>query len=287
MNAFVIVHFGDKIKYLELEIYLSINLRKNTKYDIIYLYSINDTPKSFVTIMETYCTHTIPYDDKNITLDIKDSKSVYTHFNALRTCNFLFAYQLIQYSKICIIESDMIILNNIDSIFDLETPTILTYFNRDEMLYNNKININKSETIEECDKISKANGGIMIFRPSIIQYNLLLSNLKIIINKYCMYPNETLFMISYDYIYNLPYKYNGIKYHLNIVSTLFNVDMKIYLSILHMNSTEYKHIHIIRDNYLDDIKKKNKLLYYFINLYKNKYYKKYNNMITNKINSLL
>ena len=31
MNAFVLIHFGDKLKYLELEIYTVIMLRKNTK----------------------------------------------------------------------------------------------------------------------------------------------------------------------------------------------------------------------------------------------------------------
>jgi hypothetical protein len=236
--------------------------------------------------MKTYCTHTIPYDDKNITLDIKDSKSVYTHFNALRTCNFLFAYQLIQYKKICIIESDMIILNNIDSIFELKTPAILTYYNRDNIMTNNKICINYNKTIEECNTGSTANGGIMIFEPSLDKYNLLLINLQIIIEKVCMYPNETLFLISNDYIYNLPYKYNGVKYHLNIISNLFTIDMKKYLSILHINSTQYKHIDIIRDNYLDKIKKKNKLLYYFVNFYKNKYYKKYNNIIKDNISKI-
>ena len=66
MNAFVLVHFGDKQKYLELEIYFIKNLRENTKNDIIYLYSIIDTPKTFINIMKKYCDHVIPYDDNNI-----------------------------------------------------------------------------------------------------------------------------------------------------------------------------------------------------------------------------
>lgn len=86
--AFVMVHFGDKPKYLELEIYLSIMLRKNSKNDIIYLYSITDTPKLFINIMKKYCTHVIPYDDNNITYNIKNFTSIYQHFNTLRTCNF-------------------------------------------------------------------------------------------------------------------------------------------------------------------------------------------------------
>ena len=126
MNAFVLVHFGDKVKYLELEIYLCINLRKNTKYDIIYLYSINDTPIKFVNIMKKYCNYTIPYDDNNITYNVPFS-SFYSHFNTLRTCNFIFAYQLTQYKKLCLLESDMIITGNIDDIFNLKTPSILVY----------------------------------------------------------------------------------------------------------------------------------------------------------------
>lgn len=37
MYAFVLVHFGDKPKYLELEIYSALMLKDNTKYDIIYI----------------------------------------------------------------------------------------------------------------------------------------------------------------------------------------------------------------------------------------------------------
>jgi len=38
MNAFVLIHFGDKTKYLELEILFCINLRKYTDHDIIYCF---------------------------------------------------------------------------------------------------------------------------------------------------------------------------------------------------------------------------------------------------------
>ena len=51
MNAFVINHFGNNIKYLRYEIYFLYMLRNNTKNDIVYLYSINDTPNKYIEII--------------------------------------------------------------------------------------------------------------------------------------------------------------------------------------------------------------------------------------------
>ena len=47
-NAFAIIHFGKNPVYLELELYFFKMLRQYTNNDILYLYSLNDTPKSFV-----------------------------------------------------------------------------------------------------------------------------------------------------------------------------------------------------------------------------------------------
>jgi hypothetical protein len=49
--------------------------------------------------------------------------------------------------------------------------------------------------------------------------------------------------------------------------------MKEYISIVHMNAKEHKHVDIIRDNWLEKIKDK-KLLYYFVSYFKKKYYNK-------------
>lgn len=294
MYAFVLIHFGNKPKYLELEIYSAMMLKNNTKYDIIYLYSINDTPQKFIETMKKFCTKVIPFDDKGITYEIKNFKSIYSHFNTLRTCDFLFAYKLIEYKKVCIIESDIIILKNIDDIFTLKTPAVLTYYNINKILENYKINLNTNKNLNDCSVKSYINGGVMLIKPSISKYNLLLENIKKIILNNCIYPNETLFVISNNVIYNLPYKYNGVQFNLNKYSKLFKIDMKKYLSTVHVNSSEYKHIDIIRDEYLNKFKKSNdnnkKLLYNFILYFKNKYFdvynkniKKicYNNIITN------
>jgi alpha-N-acetylglucosamine transferase len=287
MYAFVIIHFGNKPKYLELEIYVAKMLRDNSKYDIVYMYSINDTPSYFVDVMTKYCTKTIPFDDKGITYDIKNFKSLYQHFNTLRTCDFLFAYQLTEYKKVCIIESDMIILKNIDDIFDLKVPSVLTYYDKSKILDNYKINIiNISNDLEKCSQYSNINGGVMLIKPSIAKYKSCLNNIKKIINNNCIYPNETLFLLCNKTIYNLPFKYNGVKYNLQQFTDKFKIDMKDYLSILHMNAKEHKHINIIRDKWLNKLKYQNKnkqLLYYFISLFKKKYYNVLNKNIQKNI----
>ena len=186
--AFVIIHFGDKVKYLELEIYTSIMLKKNTNHDIIYLYSINDTPKHFINIMKQYCTHTIPYDDNNITYNITDFTSIYEHFNTIRTCNFLFAFNLTQYEKICIVESDIIIMRNIDDIFDLKAPASVCYYDKNKenkhlFLENYKINLDNKYFMDECRTKSYMNGGVILLKPSLAKYKTCLTKLKLIIKK--------------------------------------------------------------------------------------------------------
>lgn len=281
--AFVIIHFGDKINYLELEIYLLLNLTKHTKNDIIYLYSINDTPESFIQIISKFCK-VISYDDNNITFNIKNFKSSYTIFNTLRTCNFLFAYKLIEYKKICIIESDMLILKNIDSIFELNIPAALSYHDESLIMNNYQVDIDKEVTLNNCNKISKINGGIMIFKPSLKIYELLIKNIKFVIKNNCMYPNETLFLLSYDKIFNLPLKYNATKYQLIIFKKNFKLKND-YFSIIHFN-TQYKHIHIIKDNYLDDLKNKNFLLYKLVLEFKKKYFDKYSSHVNKLLNKV-
>jgi alpha-N-acetylglucosamine transferase len=281
MNAFVLIHFGDKPKYLELEIYTIIMLKQNSKNDIVYMYSINDTPKYFIEIIKKYCDNVVPYDDKGITYDIKNFKSLYEHFNTLRTCNFLFSYQLTQYKKICVIESDMIILKNIDDIFNLNTPSILTYYDIDKIMENYKINIDVKKDLEECSKKSYVNGGVLLLKPSITKFNESIKNIKNIIENNCIYPNETLFLITNKTIYNLPYKYNGVQFTLEKYSDKFKINMIDYLSIVHMNAKEHKHIDIIKDKWLNKLKnrKDKKLLYYFISKFKKEYYDKFNKNI--------
>ena len=154
-NAFAIIHFGSNPVYLELELYFLKMLRQYTKNDIIYLYSVNDTPEIFVESIRPFATEVVPYDDRGITYDVA-FKSEYTNFNTLRTCNYIFAYTLTKYDTVCIIESDMVIMRDIDSIFSLRSPAALTYYIGDRLLKSNdQVRNNPTEVLSKCKEMGR------------------------------------------------------------------------------------------------------------------------------------
>ena len=154
-NAFAIIHFGSNPVYLELELYFLKMLRQYTKNDIIYLYSVNDTPEIFVESIRPFATEVVPYDDRGITYDVA-FKSEYTNFNTLRTCNYIFAYTLTKYNTVCIIESDMVIMRDIDSIFSLRSPAALTYYIGDRLLKSNDpVRNNPTEVLSKCKEMGR------------------------------------------------------------------------------------------------------------------------------------
>jgi lipopolysaccharide biosynthesis glycosyltransferase len=282
--AFAIIHFGSNPVYLELEMYFFKMLRQYTNNDILYLYSINDTPVSFVDAIKPLVTDVIPYDDKNITYDVT-FKSGYTNFNTLRTCNFIFAYTIEKYDKVCIIESDMVIMRTLDSIFDLQIPAVLTYYIGDKNLkYNDRINNKPSEVIAKCKESGRINGGVMVIYPSMVLFNTYKDKLKDVVQQECKYPNETLFEYVNNTYYNLPIQYNLSHY----LAKPYKLDQyrlstkDIY--IFHFNETKYKHIDIIKnpidengDNWLEIIQqdKKYEVKKFPILHYKNTTYDRY------------
>ena len=264
-NAFAIIHFGSNPVYLELELYFFKMLRQYTRNDILYLYSINDTPPAFVEAIGPLVTSTIPYDDRKITYDVS-FKSEYTNFNTLRTCNFIFAYTLEKYNKICIIESDMVIMKNLDPIFELKAPAVLTYYIGDRNLkYNDPINNNPREVIDRCKDMGRINGGVMVIYPSMRLFDEYKSKIAEVVRRECKYPNETLFEYVNNSYYNLPVQYNLSHYH----AKMFKLDdyrlSPNDIFVFHFNETKYKHIDIIKNpidetggNWLDIIKRDKK-----------------------------
>ena len=285
--AFVLMHFGKDIKYLEYELYLIHNLRDNTNHDIIYMYSINDTPNSFVEIVKQYC-QVISINDDQITYNF-EYDSHYPHFNLLRTCNFIFAYELEEYKKICIIESDMMIFKNLDSIFKLNTPSVLTYYDYNKILTNYRIDNFNSDFTNECRE-SRTNGGIMLFEPSKILFEKGKQYIKFIIKHKCVFPNEILFVLLNEYVYNLPYTYNATYTSLNKYKDIIETGEKdIYneIYIVHYFLNTFKHIDRIKDNYLDrKFRQGNPILYNFIIKYKNTVYEKYKYNVNNDLESI-
>jgi hypothetical protein len=246
-NAFVLIHFGSNPKYFELELYFCIMLQKYTSNNIIYMYSEIDTPASFVSEITPYVYKTVGFNDDKITSNV-DFESKYTTFNTLRTCDFIFAYTLTEYRKICIIESDLVLMGNIDSIFTLNTPSILCYRCSEPKL-NQSLNYtsDKSEVLRSCDA-SGLNGGVMLISPSEELFQEYISAIPIIAKQGCKYPNEALFEYVNNSFNNLPVKYNLSHYHTLRLNKygMRPEDVLVY----HFNETEFKHLDVIKDGWL-------------------------------------
>lgn len=314
-EAFVLIHFGNNIKYLEYELYFIMNLKMYTKKNIIYLYSVNDTPKIYVNVIKKYVYKCISYDDNNITYNIPFT-SVYTSFNTLRTCNFIFAYLLIQYKKICILESDMIIVKNIDNIFQLNTPSVHNFISVNEY-FNNPVNENylvtknKNILLDKCAIISDSdisqteiNGGVMLIEPNKKMFINYLNNLKIIIERGCKYPNETLFVYTNPIFYNMPIKYNFTHFILKnfdkkpeklkeIIKKENLLPNQDNIVLYHYNESPYKYLEIIKDNWLELNKNDRKIMqkykYYSIPIlfFKKHIYNKYNKYVNKILYSII
>jgi lipopolysaccharide biosynthesis glycosyltransferase len=249
-NAFALIHFGSNVKYFELELYFCIMLKKYTSQNIVYMYSESDTPESFVQQMTPFVYKSIGFNDNGITYNV-NFESKYTSFNTLRTCDFIFAYDLLtDYKKVCIIESDLVIMGNIDSIFELNTPSIICYKCGDQNLNKNlRYTSDKEQVIHSCDE-SGLNGGVMLIEPNKQIFNEYINSIPIIAKRGCKYPNEALFEYVNNVFNNLPVKYNLSHYHtLRLSNYGLNPDGRDIL-IYHFNETEFKHLDIIKDGWL-------------------------------------
>ncbi len=256
-NAFVLIHFGANPKYFELELYFCMMLQKHTTNNIIYMFSERDTPPEFVREIRPYVFDTVGFNDEGITYKV-DFRSGYTSFNTLRTCDFIFAYTLTQYNKVCIVESDLVIMKNMDDIFELNTPSVLCYeCNKQEGKFMPTINmpniqtreITDQELLKRCVGSSGLNGGVMLITPDDKMFRKYVSSIKTVAEYTCKYPNEALFELVNRSFYNLPVKYNVSHYH-----TLRLREMGIKESdvvVFHFNETDYKHLDIVKEKWLE------------------------------------
>jgi alpha-N-acetylglucosamine transferase len=235
-------------------------LRSFTEIDIVYLYSETDTPGEFVREIANLGAKPIGFNDDGITFNVREFQSAYTSFNTLRTCDFIFAYNLTQYDKICIVESDLVIMRSIDSVFDLKAPSIFSYSGEER--YYNQPTIIEAKPIEQCEK-STLNGGVMLIEPSRAKFQECLNALPIIIANKCKYPNESLFEYVNPVFNRLPIEYNLTHYR------AFPDNLRTYgieytptptptsdVRIFHFNETDFKHLDIVKDTWFrDNIKK--------------------------------
>jgi hypothetical protein len=197
----------------------------------------------------------IPYDDKGITFDV-NFESGYSSFNTLRTCNFIFAYTLEKYEKVCIIESDMVIMGNMDSVFKLNSPAVLTYYlgakgQEKQLKTNAKVENKAEEVIAKCNEMGRTNGGVMLIEPSLRLFETYKDKIQDVVKHTCKYPTETLFEYVNHSYFNMPIQYN-LSHFLAKPHIIAKYGLtKDEILVFHFNETKFKHIDIIK-NPVDD-----------------------------------
>lgn len=219
--------------------------------DIVYMYSENDTPASFVHEIRPFVNKTVGFNDNGITFNVPEFTSAYSSFNTLRTCNYIFAYNLTEYDKVCIVESDLVIMGNIDSVFKLRAPSILSYRDERNAYRHNLVESSKVAALDNCETSSTMNGGVMVITPSKRMFEECLETLPIIVKKKCKYPNEALFEYVNPTFYNLPVEYNMSHYH-TLKMHKFGIRDYRDVKVFHFNENEFKHLDIVKDTWFRD-----------------------------------
>lgn len=143
--------FADNEIYLKSAYALALSLQQvKSKYNLLIMVPINIDNKLLNTFMEYTSS-----------LNIIIKKVPYLYFNFLEqykqniTINKFHLFSLIEYKKICFIDADSFFIENIDSIFNLDTPAIGYYYN---------------DKNEQC-----FSGGIFLIQPSLSFYSLILN----------------------------------------------------------------------------------------------------------------
>lgn len=154
--AYVTVLYGTNI-YITGAIMLGYTLMKtNSQYDRVILVT-NDVDQNYLKILSNFYTRIIPIEyvkvNPNIFLDQN------TRFRDVFTK--LICLNLIEYHKILLMDLDMIVVNNIDHLFQLSTPAAC--LKRDFVPYGKRI---KSDKICKNGKlVGSINAGLVLLKP--------------------------------------------------------------------------------------------------------------------------
>jgi hypothetical protein len=158
---------------------------------------------------------------------------------------FMFAYLLMEYERVCVVESDLVVMKEMNSVFSLPTPSILKYDSEQKTLYN----VSKKELREKYVSGSAVNGGVMLFEPSIEKFNECTEGAREAVRLGCSWPNEYLFLFANPSFYSLPYAFNMIHYHVDSNMKSFKIQLKD-IHVMHYSYTKYKPLDVVRDGYL-------------------------------------
>ena len=161
----------------------------------------------------------------------------------------------------------MIIVKNLDGIFDCKFPAMRSYYYNEADVFHEYYNPSKNlpepfantmfqykntkqEVLQHCNFKGLSNGGMMLIKPSNYKFNKYLEALPIILkgntkNKQkCTYVDESLFEYVNLTYYNIPAEYHSSHYHMRIPKQLYGM-AETDFRVFHYNETLYKPLTVI------------------------------------------
>jgi hypothetical protein len=224
-----------------------------------------DTPPAFVDEMRPLVTSVKGYDDDGVLVNVP-SAGKYSKFSALRTCNFMYAFNMTEYSKVCVIESDIVILKSINSIFKLRAPAIVTYRSHTKLGdspikatdNNERRHLTTRLAKLTTEQKSDLNGGVVLLVPEPDKFMECMHSIKFIIEMQFPYPNESLFQYIFPIHRNLPIIYNLTHFNIHKINSSYYITKKSIVAV-HFNETKYKHIDVVKsDELMTELKTKSR-----------------------------
>lgn len=242
--AYVSLLYGDS-NYFIGALLLGYSLYKTkTQHDKILLIT-NDVPNNQRKVLSKYFKlKQIDFIKSNPKYIHKDRfKDVFTKMNM---------FTLIEYDKIIMLDTDMLILKNIDHLFKLNAPAASS--SRITIKHNTKIP--KDRIIKNGKIVGRINAGLMVLKPSINTFNFILKD--ILENKQIDIKHEQDYLSLY---YANDWTYIFFIYNYEVGRSLKNIKYKFKTTDiynLHFSS-RYKPWDFLNDEYYNKFKNNIKL----------------------------
>lgn len=231
--AYVTVLYGNNI-YLAGTLVLGFSLMETaSKYDRVILVT-PDVQQEYRIYLKKFYTHIIEVDyiDANPSIFLEEDTRFTKVFTKLQCLG------LVQYQKIIVLDSDMIILKNIDHLFSLETPAacLRIYEHPYDHPYGMKIPLEKMCT--DGKLFGGINAGLMLLEPNLMEWDEIQKEIRANPNSLKVkYPEQDYLSLRYsDKWTSITFNYN---YQFGFTDRVKNLNYQ-NLYVIHYSSSYCK-----------------------------------------------
>lgn len=254
--AYVTLLYGNSNYFLGA-LLLGYSIKKTgTKHDIVIMVT-DDVPKEQIYVLSKYY---------NI---IKKIDIIKSHEDYIKKSRFvdvftkLHVFKLTEYKKVIMLDIDMLVINNMDKLFNLKAPAAYVPSLRK---YKHGQPIKKNKFVKNKRLIRRINAGLMLLEPNMEHYNFFLSDVKkkknINLNHeqdyltYFYADKWTYIHLLYNYLVNYPIVHLSHKYKTkNIHNLHYGSKRKPWNFVKNGKLNKIKYEQFKKDKILQDVER--------------------------------